>query len=189
MKRKPQGEHRERGQPQPKKSKTNPKADKRNIQSQPAEPRKWTVSIAIPGNIAETPPTFELKTLLAGHIARSLALFQIDEIIVYTEKHGATNKLVPSNIEPFNPSHYLARLFQYQECPQYLRKDIFPVHKDLKFAGLLNPLDTPHHMKKEDWSDFREGIVIPKTQKNVKGSFVKAGLFQVWIFWILIFWK
>lgn len=31
----------------------------------------------------------------------------------------------------------LARILQYLECPQYLRKSFFPQHKDLQYAGQL----------------------------------------------------
>ena len=29
----------------------------------------------------------------------------------------------------------MARILQYLECPQYLRKSFFPKHKDLQYAG------------------------------------------------------
>lgn len=29
----------------------------------------------------------------------------------------------------------MSRMLQYLECPQYLRKHFFPIHKDLEFAG------------------------------------------------------
>ena len=31
----------------------------------------------------------------------------------------------------------LARILQYLECPQYLRKSFFPQHKDLQYAGTV----------------------------------------------------
>jgi predicted SPOUT superfamily RNA methylase MTH1 len=46
---------------------------------------------------------------------------------------------------------------QYLECPQYLRKYFFPIHKDLQYAGLLNPLDAPHHLRQNDEFAFRCG--------------------------------
>lgn len=49
----------------------------------------------------------------------------------------------------------LARILQYLECPQYLRKYFFPIHKDLQYAGLLNPLDAPHHLRQNDEFVFR----------------------------------
>lgn len=49
----------------------------------------------------------------------------------------------------------LARVLQYLECPQYLRKYFFPLHKDLEFAGVLNPLDAPHHLRQNDVCAYR----------------------------------
>lgn len=64
-----------------------------------------------------------------------------------------------------DPNIFLARILQYLECPQYLRKNFFPVHRDLKFAGLLNPLDCPHHVRIDEYTPYREGVVLPKTTK------------------------
>ena len=36
----------------------------------------------------------------------------------------------------FDSTHYLAINLQYLESPQYLRKALFPIHPDLKNAGL-----------------------------------------------------
>lgn len=70
----------------------------------------------------------------------------------------------------------LARILQYLECPQYLRKYFFPLHKDLQYAGVLNPLDAPHHLRQQDESLFREGVVTNKPIKYNKGSQVNCGL-------------
>jgi predicted SPOUT superfamily RNA methylase MTH1 len=70
----------------------------------------------------------------------------------------------------------LARILQYLECPQYLRKFFFPIHNDLKLSGLLNPLDSQHHLRQQSDFMFREGVVTPKPAKKGKGSFVNVGL-------------
>lgn len=67
-----------------------------------------------------------------------------------------------------------ARILQYLECPQYLRKFFFPIHNDLKFSGLLNPLDSQHHLRQQSEFKYREGIVTNKPHS--KGSFVNVGL-------------
>lgn len=67
-----------------------------------------------------------------------------------------------------------ARILQYLECPQYLRKFFFPIHNDLKFTGLLNPLDSQHHLRITNEFLYREGIVTNKP--HPKGAFVNAGL-------------
>uniref|UniRef100_A0A8C2HQV2 SPOUT domain containing methyltransferase 1 n=1 Tax=Cyprinus carpio TaxID=7962 RepID=A0A8C2HQV2_CYPCA len=73
----------------------------------------------------------------------------------------------------------LARILQYLECPQYLRKSFFPKHKDLQFAGLLNPLDSPHHMRIDEEAEFRQGVVLDQPSKPGKGSFVNCGMRKV----------
>eukprot|EP01006_Ploeotia_vitrea_P007639 TRINITY_DN17687_c0_g1_i2.p2 TRINITY_DN17687_c0_g1~~TRINITY_DN17687_c0_g1_i2.p2 ORF type:complete len:274 (+),score=137.08 TRINITY_DN17687_c0_g1_i2:610-1431(+) len=54
---------------------------------------------------------------------------------------------------------FFARVLQYLETPQYLRRMLFPVHPDLKYAGLLNPLDAPHHVRATTPCLYREGVV------------------------------
>lgn len=43
---------------------------------------------------------------------------------------------------------------------RYLRKALFPMHPSLRLAGLLPPLDCPHHVRRDDESPFREGVVV-----------------------------
>jgi predicted SPOUT superfamily RNA methylase MTH1 len=69
---------------------------------------------------------------------------------------------------------FLARVAQYLETPQYLRKALIPMHPDLRLAGLLPPLDAPHHMRTTEWQAYREGLVL-KTQPGV-GCYVDIGL-------------
>ena len=45
---------------------------------------------------------------------------------------------------------------------RYLRKALFPLHSSLRLAGLLPPLDCPHHLRRDDLSPFREGVVVAK---------------------------
>ena len=69
----------------------------------------------------------------------------------------------------------------YHDNPptRYLRKALFPHHPDLKYAGLLNPLDCPHHMRREEKYPFREGVVLKRPTKKGKGSFVDCGIDKV----------
>eukprot|EP00753_Platysulcus_tardus_P022135 PLAT9349.1.p1 GENE.PLAT9349.1~~PLAT9349.1.p1 ORF type:complete len:479 (-),score=184.34 PLAT9349.1:29-1465(-) len=132
--------------------------------------RRWTLTMAIPGSIILNVKTHELQTLLAGQIARAAAVFCVDEIVVYHD--AATRRKSKS----FDPDAFLAHLLQYSESPQYLRKEAFPFHPNLKFAGLLHPLDTPHHMRQSDLAPYREGIVIDRPVRRKEGSWVNAGL-------------
>lgn len=40
-----------------------------------------------------------------------------------------------------------------------LCRALIPMHPDLKFAGMLPPLDAPHHMRSNEWCEYREGVV------------------------------
>lgn len=129
-------------------------------------PAVSTVSIAVPGSILENAQSEELRTYLAGQIARAACIFKVDEIIVFDDLGEDNAKRVKSSgdtwqeedSETKNVRHccvQMARIFQYLECPQYLRKFFFPLHRDLKYTGLLNPLDTPHHLRQQSEFIFR----------------------------------
>ena len=48
--------------------------------------RSYTVSLALPGSIIENAQSAELRTYLAGQVARAAAVFNIDEVIVFNEQ-------------------------------------------------------------------------------------------------------
>uniref|UniRef100_A0A182R4Q4 Uncharacterized protein n=1 Tax=Anopheles funestus TaxID=62324 RepID=A0A182R4Q4_ANOFN len=144
-----------------------------------------TISIAIPGSIMDNAQSPELRTYLAGQIGRAACIFQIDEVIVFDDC-GLNNQLT-DQLKTMQTTEgstaarrcciQLARILQYLECPQYLRKYFFPLHNDLKFSGLLNPLDSQHHLRQQSEFIFREGIVTNKPVKgNKPGAFVNVGL-------------
>ncbi|KAE8593072.1 hypothetical protein XENTR_v10018967 [Xenopus tropicalis] len=141
--------------------------------------RQYTVSVVLPGSIMDNAQSPELRTYLAGQIARACAIFCIDEIVIFDET-GEGSKSVEGNFEGVGKKGQacvqLARILQYLECPQYLRKSFFPKHPDLQFAGLLNPLDSPHHVRIDEESEYREGVVLDRPTKSGKGSFVNCGM-------------
>ncbi|KYF43853.1 putative RNA methyltransferase, partial [Toxoplasma gondii ARI] len=59
---------------------------------------------------------------------------------------------------------FFVRNLRYLETPQFLRKSLFPIHPDLRFAGLQNPLDAPHHLRRNEWLPYREGVVIASSK-------------------------
>lgn len=133
-----------------------------------------TVSIAVPASIILNAQTPDLKAYLIGQIARTAAIFNCYEIIVYDEYCTGGNYEDDECEEPqVECVRQMSRVLRYLECPQYLRKSLFPLHKDFKFAGVMNPLDAKHHLRFEDDCEFREGVV--NANKNDK-SFVYVGL-------------
>ncbi|KAI9927959.1 hypothetical protein AWENTII_012378 [Aspergillus wentii] len=159
----------------------------------PSGGRSHTLSVAIPGSIVGNAKSIEQKTLLAGAIARALAVFCVDEVVVFDDDESKghndydeheeyestvadTNSLLSGNYVPAkgftaysDPSHFLAHLLAYLETPPYLRKHLFPMHPNLRTAGLLPSLDMPHHLRANEWCDYREGIVVSGDQKGHGG--------------------
>ncbi|KAL4617418.1 hypothetical protein GN956_G21154 [Arapaima gigas] len=139
----------------------------------------YTVSIALPGSVMDNAQSPELRTYLAGQIARACVVFNVDEIIIFDEQ-GEDSKTVEGEFKGVGKKGQacvqLARILQYLECPQYLRKSFFPKHQDLQYAGLLNPLDSPHHMRVDEKAEFREGVVLDRPSKAGKGSLVNCGM-------------
>ncbi|KAF1613881.1 UNVERIFIED_CONTAM: hypothetical protein FQV16_0000863, partial [Eudyptes robustus] len=147
------------------------------------------LSVALPGSILNNAQSPELKAYLAGEIARSLSVFCVDEVVIFDETARMTDsqlnayysgswtgeeKMTDKNNEC---NFHLARILEFLECPQYLRKALFPVQKPLKFAGILNPLDGMHHLRANDLHvPYREGIVLDRIVKEGKGSFCDVGL-------------
>uniref|UniRef100_A0A915HMR4 Uncharacterized protein n=1 Tax=Romanomermis culicivorax TaxID=13658 RepID=A0A915HMR4_ROMCU len=152
--------------------------------------RSYTVSIALPGSILDNAQSAELRTYLAGQIARAAVIFQVDEIVIFDEFSTLTEnqfekflggEISATNTSPefkkFSCNTQLSRILQFLECPQYLRKQLFPLHKDLQYAGLLNPLDCLHHFRSDDLSvPYREGVVVDKPTKSGTGAYCNAGL-------------
>ncbi len=130
--------------------------------------RHYTLSMAVPGSIIDNTQNLELATFVAGQIARTAAIFNVDEVVVVDDTPQRKDGTIGSG------AAFLARVVQFMETPQYLRKALVAMHPDLRLAGLLPPLDAPHHLRQTEWKPYREGVV----QKRVpgQGSFVDIGL-------------
>lgn len=48
----------------------------------------------------------------------------------------------------------------YLETPPHLRRHLFALHPNLRTAGALPSLDMPHHMRADEWCEFREGVTV-----------------------------
>ncbi|CAG8958495.1 hypothetical protein HYFRA_00009809 [Hymenoscyphus fraxineus] len=158
---------------------------------QPEKGRDWTVSVALPGSIIANAQSHESRTSLAGHVARALSVFCVDEVIVFSDGHGQSNSTKrhhkrthshahqnDSSQDEYtgtsDPCHFLIHLLSYLETPPHLRKLLFPLHSNLRTAGTLSSLDLPHHLKPDEWCPYREGVTLPGADEH--GTFVEAGL-------------
>jgi predicted SPOUT superfamily RNA methylase MTH1 len=142
----------------------------------PTGGRSHTLSIALPGSIIAKYELFhplyllssdvfisavtpDQKTSLAGQIARACAVFCVDEIVVFDDGQAATGPPEPNGYTAFtDPNFFLYHVLTYLETPPNLRKSLFPMHPDLRTAGALPSLDMPHHLRSDEWCEFREGI-------------------------------
>jgi len=140
--------------------------------------RPYTVSLALAGSILDNAQSAELRTYLAGQVARALSIFCIDEVVIFDDEHEKIVIEKDQSEEDYNSESrgclQLNRILQYLECPQYLRKHFFPIHRDLQYAGVLNPTDMPHHVRANEISEYREGIVLENSERS--GSLINVGL-------------
>lgn len=147
---------------------------------QPSGGRSYTLSIALPGSIVANAKSHEQKTFLAGQLARALAVFCVDEIVIFDDEHLETQQRRPAIGENdytafSHPDHFLAHVLSYLETPPHLRKTLFPMHPNLRTAGTLPSLDMPHHLRANEWCEYREGVTTTALA-NGEGTLVDTGL-------------
>ncbi|XP_045597708.2 putative methyltransferase C9orf114 isoform X1 [Procambarus clarkii] len=141
----------------------------------PNKPRNYTISIAVPASILEeTCIKDELRTYVVGQIARAANIYSIDEIVVYDDRSRKRKFASVTSSNTKDCLEMMRMLLEYQECPQYLRKYLFPFHSYLRMVGVLNALNSPHHLLSHQWCEYREGVVLEKGSKCE--SYVDVGL-------------
>jgi len=133
--------------------------------------RSNKLSVAIPASFVSDVPHLREKTFRIGLVGRALAIFRVDEVIVYPD-FPQTDQRRDINL--------IATVLSYMETPQYLRKRLFKIQPELKYAGVLPPLRTPHHPLADRTEDlklgeFREGVVLSYSKQ---GSQVDVGVEQ-----------
>ncbi|KAF6207184.1 hypothetical protein GE061_018423, partial [Apolygus lucorum] len=139
--------------------------------------KKSSLAIAIAGSIVDNVQTEELATYVAGQVARAAAIYKVDEVIIFDDTCSMVG-VGKNDEEPRTWSNcvWMAKILQYLDCPQYLRKQLFPLGRDYRYVGLLNPLDTPHHLRRESVSVYREGVVLEKVHNQLQQSYAFVGL-------------
>jgi len=129
--------------------------------------QKIHIKIAIPSNALEDCKDLRSKTQKLGQIARALAIFRVEEIVIYS--------IFPSFSDDLK---LIKGILEYLDCPQYLRRIIFPKLKIFKYVGILPPLRTPHHPLEKKITEIpsnsiREGVVLTS---NHSSSIIDIGL-------------
>ncbi len=114
--------------------------------------RPQRVSVALPASFTRDIPHLREKTSRAGIVARALAIFRVDEAIIYADAKAYSEK----------EGRLLQKLLSYQETPQYMRRALFARDPELQFAGILPPLRLPSHpsIEKPRIGMVREAVVV-----------------------------
>jgi len=154
----------------------------------PSTGRSKTVSVALPASIIDNAQSGELKAMLVGQIARALTIFSVDEIVLYEDRSDAQQSNDSEGLS--RGLAFFVRNLQYLETPQYLRRELLPMHRDLKWVGLLSPIDAPHHLRRYEQLAYREGAVLPAEKSPEQppansegpGCWVNCGIGEaVWV--------
>lgn len=74
-----------------------------------------------------------------------------------------------------DPIYFLMHILSYLETPPHLRKQLFPMHPDLKLAGVTPSLDMPHHLRAHEWCQYREGVTVETPQPSNGGPKTAKG--------------
>lgn len=111
------------------------------------------VCVAIPDTVLEEQESVREKTWKLGQIARYCSIYGVDAIRVFQDPRGR------------GESSFIRKVLEYLETPQYLRRRLFPLSDDLRYAGLLPPLRIPSHKPKVPMGalqpgEYREGVVL-----------------------------
>lgn len=110
------------------------------------------LAIAIPDTVLEEKDSLRDRTAKLGSIARASAIYGVDVIEVFRDPGGRGD------------GAFIAKILEFLETPQYLRRRLYPIDDDLRFAGILPPLRIPSHRPKTtleslEVGQIREGAV------------------------------
>lgn len=112
--------------------------------------------VALPASIVSDIPHLREKTQRIGQIGRLLAIFRVNEAIIYPDD---PNHETERNVE------LIRAILSYMDTPQYLRRRLFKIIPEFRYVGILPPLRTPHHptenrLEAAAINEIRIGLVV-----------------------------
>ena len=134
-----------------------------------AEGFERSLSVALPASLVSDTPHLREKTAKLGLVARACTIFGVNEIILYVDD---ASRDLTSDLD------LCVELLRYLDTPPYLRKRLYGLSPFFKFAGILPPLQSPHHnaprsISESKLGDMRVGVVVSRRSGRVE---VDAGL-------------
>jgi methyltransferase len=127
--------------------------------------RPQFLSVALPASFTKDVPHLREKTARVGAVGRALAIFRVNEVLIYTDDLDK---------DSLKEGRLFQKLLSYQETPQYLRRTIFRTEPDLQYVGVLPPLRLPSHPGYEEPRSglVKEALVVEKgNESKVDGGF------------------
>ncbi len=127
-------------------------------------PRSVELDIAVPASVLSVEPSLQLKTVKAGIIGRAAAVYRVSRILLYVDRAEAWREL-----------NTFRKLLEYLATPPYLRRRVYPPGvPELRYAGLLPPLQIPTHgVGGPREGEVREAYVLRRRGRSL---IVDAGL-------------
>jgi predicted SPOUT superfamily RNA methylase MTH1 len=132
-----------------------------NLFSWPPPKRKIKIITVVPVSILLVEQTLYEKTLLIGWLARALAMFRVDEVILFRDSESSYEDLEVMN-----------DILNYLLIPPYIRKHVISRKDTLRYVGLLPPLNISTHPLLGDDIELlpiREGVVL-----DIRGFLAKV---------------
>jgi len=110
------------------------------------------IAVSLPSTLLEDKESLREKTGKLGVIARACAIYGVGLIEVFRDPKAPGEERT------------IRKVLEYLETPQYLRKRLFPLDEELRYAGILPPLRIPSHKAKIPSDtlhvgEVREGVV------------------------------
>jgi len=109
------------------------------------------IAVSLPDSVLEDKDSLREKTAKLGVIARACSIYGVDVIEVFRDPKA------------LGEEKRVSKILKYLETPQYLRKRLYPIDEELRYAGMLPPLRIPSHKAKIPADrlqngDVREGV-------------------------------
>ena len=109
------------------------------------------IAVSLPDSVLEDKDSLREKTAKLGVIARACSIYGVDVIEVFRDPKA------------LGEEKRVSKILKYLETPQYLRKRLYPMDEELRYAGMLPPLRIPSHKAKIpadrlQIGDVREGV-------------------------------
>ena len=106
------------------------------------------MELLVPSTFGADERDMKLRAVKYGILARTASIFGVNKITIYEDPDEKINTEKSGRL--------MEKYLNYAETPPYLRKDLIPFDKDLKYANILPALQTVSH----GYSDsFREAVV------------------------------